>query len=198
MRKMMAAALAGAFWAVGSQAGAVNLTYDIFANCNGTCANAGLSQGALIFGTLTLERDSIVIGGTFDETNLVDFSLTYAPGRTITPATSVGASLVGVWANDFDTVAALDLRASTALAPNTGVGLVLMLGSSILSTAANCPTAACDVVNWTSAATLNQVSLRSLGAPAPVPLSPAFAFAVVGAGALFVASRRRRGEAGKP
>jgi hypothetical protein len=195
MRSLSAAVLAAglAAWSA-APAAAANLTYEITGNCFGTCANAGLSQGALIFGTLTVARDTFIVGGTFDETDLVDFSVTYGVGRTISRATSVGASLVGVWSNDLDTIAAIDLRAATALAPNAGVGIVLMLGSSILSTNAACATAACDAVSWTNAATLNNVALRATPGAAPVPVPPALALALGGCAALGLAARggRRR------
>jgi hypothetical protein len=195
MRRFIMAALAGfASLAAAPQAEAVNISYTIQADCFGSCANAGLQQGALIFGTLTVARDTFVVGGTFDTSDLVDFSITYGIGQTISRATSVGASLVGVWSNDLDTIAALDLRAATALAPATGVGIVFMLGGSILSTNANCATAACDAVSWTSAATLNNVTLRAApgAGPAPVPAPPALALVLGGLAALGLVGRGRR------
>ena len=183
MHKVAVAALAAlASIAVAPRVEAANLSYAVEGDCFGTCANAGLSLGALVFGTLTVERTTFVPGGMFDESDLVDFSITFGSGQTISRTNSVGASLVGVWSNDLDTIAAIDLRAATALAPNTGIGLVLMLGSSILSTNAACGTVACDAVNWTSAATLNNVTLRATPGPGPVPVPvpPALALALGG------------------
>ncbi len=196
MRSYVAAAVVAAGLALFAQqpAAAASINYSIFANCNASCANAGMSRGSIVFGTLTLERDSIVIGGTFDETSLQDFSVTFG-SSTITKAGSAGTSLVGVWGNDLTTVAALDLRAATAVAPGAGLGLVLMLGAGIVSTSANCGSAACDAVGWTNAATLSGLTLREAPGPgpgpAPVPLPPALAFAAAGAGALAFAARRK-------
>ena len=80
-----------------------------------------------------------MLGGPIQTSNLVSYSLTFG-SNTISNTNAVGASLIGVWANDLDTIAAVDLRASTAVGPSTGLGLVLMLGGAIISTSANCPT----------------------------------------------------------
>ena len=173
-------------------AAAETIQYNIFGNCNGTCANAGLSRGNIVFGTLALERDSIVIGGTFDETDLVSFSVTFG-ANTISTANAAGASLVGIWGNDLTTIAALDLRASTTITPNSGLGLLLMLGASIVSTSASCGDAACDALGWANAATLSGVTVRETSRPSPVPLPPALLLALAGPGALaFAALRHRR------
>ncbi|MFO1141495.1 MAG: hypothetical protein U1E59_03735 [Amaricoccus sp.] len=194
MRKLSAdclAALATAFLA--APAVAVPITYNIQGNCLGTCGNAGLSNGSLALGRITINRSQIVIGGTFDETDLGAYSLTFG-SNTISNTNAVGASLTGVWGNDLDTIAALDLRTSTAVAPGTGLGLQLMLGGSIISTNANCPTAACDTLSFGSLATLTGVTLRVVPGPiepSPVPLPPALGLALAGWGSLALLRRRR-------
>lgn len=191
MRNWVAAVLAATAAAVGAPAAAETITYNIFGQCDGSCGNVGLSRGNLLFGSLVIDRPTITIGGTFDETSLVNFSVTYG-SNTITRAGSVGASLVGVWGDDLTTIASLDLRAATALAPSAGLGLVLMLGGSIVSTTANCATAACDSLGWTNAATFSNVRLSEVPGPAPVPLPPALGLALAGAGALAAARGIRR------
>lgn len=174
-------------------AGEAPITYNIRGNCLGTCASAGVSTGSLALGRITINRDRIVIGGTFDETDLGSFSLTFGT-NTISNTNAVGASLTGVWGNDLDTIAALDLRTSTAVAPGTGLGLQLMLGGSIISTSASCPTAACDTLSFGSLATLTGVTLRATPGPiepSPVPLPPALGLALAGCGSLALFRRRR-------
>jgi hypothetical protein len=197
MRTLVAAGLAALACAfLAAPAGAAPNTYSILGSCNGTCANVGLSRGINAIGRLTINRDTIVLGGTFDQTDLVSYSLSFG-SSTISNANAVGASLTGVWGSDLDTIAALDLRASTALAPSTGLGLVLMLGGSIISTDATCPTAACQTVSFNSLATLSGVTVTALPGPlppAPVPLPPALGLALAGLGCLALA-RRARGRA---
>ncbi|MBP7000075.1 hypothetical protein [Amaricoccus sp.] len=190
MRNWIAAALATM---LATAAAAETITYNVTGACDGSCANVGLVRGDLLFGTVTINRPTIVIGGTFDETNLVNFSITFG-STNFTRASAAGASLLGVWGDDLDTIAALDLRAATAVAPGTGVGMALMLGGSIVSTTASCATAACDSLGWTSAASMSNVRLTAVPGPAPVPLPPALGLAVAGVSALAAArgARRRR------
>ena len=138
-----------------------------------------------------------MLGGTFDETSLQSFSLRFN-NNTISNLNAVGTSLSGVWGDDFDTIAALDLRTSTSLAPNAGLGLELMLGASIFSTAANCATAACDAVTMSNPATMTSVALRVVPGPgpAPVPPPPALLLSLAGVAGLGLVRRRalrRRG-----
>lgn len=191
MRGVLAAGLVLALgWAAPSGA----VTYSINGSCNGTCGNIGLERGDLVLGRLTINRPTIVIGGTFDESNLASFSVSFG-SNTISNTNTVGVSLVGVWGSDLTTIAALDLRTSTAVSPGTGLGLQLMLGGSILSTAANCPTASCDVLSWTSAATVSPLTLQEVPGPV-IPLPPALPLLAGGMGCLalvkFAAGRRSR------
>lgn len=138
MRHLVAACLAALACAVlAAPAGAAPISYSILGSCDGTCANVGLTRGINAIGRMTIDRDTIVLGGSFDQSDLVSYSLSFG-SNTISNANAVGASLTGVWGNDLDTIAVLDLRASTAVAPGTGLGLVLMLGGSIISTNASC------------------------------------------------------------
>ena len=196
MRTLLAAclaALACAFLAAPSSAAPIN--YNIFGSCDANCASVGLQRGFTAFGRLTIDRaEPLVLGGPIETANLGSYSFTFG-SNTISNTTAVGASLVGVWANDLDTIAAVDLRAATAVGPSTGLGLVLMLGGAIISTSASCPTAACDAVSFNSAATLSGVTFTAEPGPlppAPVPLPPALGLALAGIGALALVRRRRR------
>jgi hypothetical protein len=196
MRSLLAAclaALACAFLAAPASAAPIN--YNIFGSCNANCASVGLQRGFTAFGTLTIDREPLVLGGPIQTSNLTSYSFTFG-SNTISSSNDVGASLVGVWANDLDTIAAIDLRASTAVGPASGLGLVLMLGGAIISTNASCPTAACDAVSFNSSATLSNLTITALGAsplpPAPIPLPPALGLVLAGTGALGLVRRVRR------
>jgi hypothetical protein len=198
MRSLLAAcaaALACAF--VAAPSSAAPISYNILGDCDANCASVGLQRGNNAFGRLTIDRDPVVLGGPIVQSNLVSYSLTFG-SNTISNTNAVGSALIGVWGNDLDTIAALDLRAATAVGPAAGLGLVLMLGGAIISTSASCPTAACDTVSFNTSATLSNVTVTALGAtplpPAPVPLPPALGLALAGIGILALA-RRRRGRA---
>jgi len=195
MRTLFATCLAVlgcAFLAAPSNAATIN--YNIFGSCDANCASVGLQRGFTAFGRLTIDRtEPLVLGGPIQTSNLTSYSLTFG-SNTISNTNAVGASLVGVWANDLDTIAALDLRAATAVGPSTGLGMVLMLGGAIISTNASCTTASCDAVNFNSAATLSGVTFTAEPGPlppAPVPLPPALGLALAGIGALALVRRRR-------
>jgi len=194
MRTLFAAclaALACAFLAV--PAGAAPINYNIFGDCEANCASVGLQRGFTAFGKLTIDRDPFVLGGAIEQSNLVSYSLTFG-SNTISNTNAVGTSLLGVWSNDIDTIAALDLRAATAIGPASGLGLALMVGAAIISTSASCPTASCDAVNFNSFATLSGVTLTAEPGPlppAPIPLPPALGLALAGVAALGLARRRR-------
>lgn len=194
MQKLLAvgfAVLVYGLWAA-APAGAAPINYNIFGSCDANCASVGLQRGFTAFGRVTIDRDPIVLGGPIQTSNLVSYSLTFG-SNTISNTNAVGASLVGVWANDLDTIAAVDLRASTAVGPSTGLGLVLMLGGAIISTSANCPTTSCDAVNFNTAATLSGVTFTAEPGPlppAPIPLPPALGLALAGVGCLALVRRR--------
>ena len=100
-----------------------------------------------------------------------------------------------MWANDLDTIAAVDLRASDRGRAIDRIGMVLMLGAAIISNSASCPTASCDAVTFNTAATLSNVTFTAEPGPlppAPIPLPPALGLALAGMGALALVRRTRR------
>ncbi len=159
-------------------------TYVMSATCISTCSEAGLSDGDVMRGRVTLDTSAFSPNGFFADASLRDFSVSFG-ATTISSANALGAHIDGQWGSTRRDIVQFDMIAGTTLFPTVGSTFLLSSVSGLVSTNGWCDDANCDAIGGSNAG-LGPVAI------APIPVPPGLLLAATGVIGLAIAARRRQ------